>query len=82
MQGRRRKREKREKRGEAREKKEVRQEQEERRIGHTANRLLEMGIEPKRAAPSEPISVKGTQVPVSCFVLYHSTYHTSFVFCR
>jgi hypothetical protein len=53
---------------ERQERKEVRQEQEERRNGHTTNR------EPKRAAPSQPISVKGNQVPVSCFVLY--IYHT------
>jgi hypothetical protein len=33
-----------------------------RRNGRTGNRLL--GIEPKRTAPSQPISVKGTQVPV------------------
>jgi hypothetical protein len=34
--------------------------------GLAANRLL--GIEPKRAAPSQPISVKGTQVPVRVWV--------------
>ena len=31
------------------------------RDSRTGNRLL--GIEPKRTAPSQPISVKGTQVP-------------------